>query len=213
MSLLIKRLLFTSVCLILTGTGIAFGIKVSIGTRAWDAFALSTSLVLNLKVGTVAMFFNSSCVFIQLLVLKKDFKPIYLLQLGMAILLGIVVNIVLYDVLGSVEFTNYLLRLVIYIGSIVITAVAIALIMAGGFLKLSVDAACEAIANKTNTKFAIVRQGLDVFSIVMATIISLLFSNSIPIREGTIIGMLLFGPLLGMFIPMFKPFVKKLGLV
>jgi uncharacterized membrane protein YczE len=213
MSLFIKRIVFVGVCIVIAATGVAFSLKAAVGIGAWDALSQSTSLVIGIKVGTFSMILNISCVLVQLLVLRKDFKPIYFLQIGMAILLGMVVNIVFYDVLASVVFTSYAIRMLVYVVSLFIIISAVSLIMSIDFLSLPLEAACQAVAIKTTISFAKLRQGIDFISIVLAIILSLAFSNPIPVREGTIIGMLIFGPMLGVFIPMFKPFVRRLGLI
>jgi uncharacterized membrane protein YczE len=69
-----------------------------------------------------------------------------------------------------------------------------------------------AISTKTKLKFGTIRQLVDVFSIIGALVIAISFKNPIPIREGTVIGMLLFGPMIAWFIPRFTPLVKRLGL-
>lgn len=212
MSLFIKRIIFISVCIMVAATGVALGLKAAVGVGAWDAISQATSLVIGIKVGTFSMMMNISCVLLQFVLLKKDFKPIYFLGIGMAVLLGYVVNIVFYSVLGSIIFNGYILRLAVYIGSIFIIIIAVSMIMAMDFISLPLEAACQAIATKTTFKFAAIRQGVDVICIILAILLSLAFSNPIPVREGTIIGMLLFGPMLGVFIPRFRPFVKQLGL-
>lgn len=194
-------------------TGVAFSLKAAVGIGAWDAISQATSLVIGIKVGTFSMIMNISCVLLQLVVLQKAFKPIYFLQIGMAILLGLVVNVVFYDVLGSFVLTSYTLRLIVYIASLFVIIIAVSLIMSIDFLSLPLEAACQAVATKTTISFAALRQGVDFVSIVLAIILSLTFSNPIPVREGTVIGMLIFGPMLGVFIPRFKPFVKRLGLL
>ena len=213
MSLFIKRIIFVCVCIVIGAIGVAFGLKAAVGIGAWDAISQASSLVIGIKIGTFSMMMNISCVLLQLVVLKKEFKPLFFLQIGMAVLLGYVVNIVFYDVLGSVVFNGYILRLSVYVGSLFVIIIAVSLIMSIEFLSLPLEAACQAVAIKTTFSFSRLRQGVDLVSIVLAIILSLLFSNPIPVREGTIIGMLLFGPMLGVFIPLFKPFVKKLGLV
>jgi uncharacterized membrane protein YczE len=159
------------------------------------------------------MMMNLSCVLVQLVILKKDFKLISLLQIFMAVLLGFFVNIVFYEVLGSIIIDSYLINMAIYIGSLLVIIMAVALIMSINFLSFPLEAACMAVASKTKLKFGTIRQLVDVFSIIGALIIAISFQNPIPVREGTVIGMLLFGPLIAWFIPRFQPFVKSLGLV
>ncbi|MDP2813748.1 MAG: hypothetical protein Q8S15_08150 [Erysipelotrichaceae bacterium] len=211
--LFIKKSLFTTFFIIVAATGVALGLKAAVGVGAWDAFSQATSMVTGIKVGTFSMMMNISCVLVQVVVLKKDFKMISFLQIFMAVLLGFFVNIVFYEILANVTIDSYLINMAIYMGSLLVIIMAVALIMSINFLSFPLEAACMAIATKTRLKFGTIRQLVDVFAIIGALIIAISFQKPIPVREGTIIGMLLFGPLIAWFIPIFQPFVKKLGFV
>lgn len=211
--LFIKKSLFTTFFIIVAATGVALGLKAAVGVGAWDAFSQATSMVTGIKVGTFSMMMNISCVLVQVVVLKKDFKMISILQVFMAVLLGFFVNIVFYEILANVTIDSYLINMAIYMGSLLVIIMAVALIMSINFLSFPLEAACMAIATKTCLKFGAIRQLVDVFSIIGALLIAVSFQNPIPVREGTIIGMLLFGPLIAWFIPRFQPLVRKLGLV
>jgi uncharacterized membrane protein YczE len=211
--LIVKKSLFTAFFIVVAATGVAFGLKAAVGVGAWDAFSQATSMVTGIKVGTFSMMMNLSCIVVQLVILKKDFKLISFLQIFMAVLLGVFVNIVFYDVLGQVTINSYIINITIYMVSLLIIIAAVALIMSINFLSFPLEAACVAIASKTRFNFGTIRQLVDVFSIIGALIIAISFQNPIPIREGTVIGMLLFGPLIAKFIPIFQPLVKKWGLL
>jgi uncharacterized protein len=210
--LFVKKSLFTAFFICVAATGVALGLKAAVGVGAWDAFSQATSTVIHMKVGTFSMIMNLSCVLVQLVILKKDFKWLSFLQIFMAILLGFFVNIVFYDLLANMIIDSYIINMMIYMGSLLVIIMAVALIMSINFLSFPLEAACMAIASKSKLKFGTIRQLVDVFAIIGAVVIAITFKNPIPIREGTIIGMLLFGPLIAWFIPRFQPFVKRLGL-
>ena len=207
----IKKSIFTTVLLVIAGTGVAFSLKAAVGVGAWDAFSQATSLATGIKVGTFSMFMNLSCVLLQFILLKKDFKPIAYLQIGMAILLGVVVNFVFYDVLGNVVIQVYIVNLMMLIIALLVVIVAVALIMSIDFLSFPLEAACLVVAQKTTISFGKLRQLVDVFAIIGAILLSIAFNNPIPVREGTFIGMALFGPLVAKLMESFKPFVRNLG--
>lgn len=211
--LFVKKSLFTAFFIVVAATGVAFGLKAAVGVGAWDAFSQATSMVTGIKVGTFSMMMNLSCVLVQLVILKKDFKLLSFLQIFMAILLGIFVNLVFYEFLATITIDSYLINMLIYIVSLIIIIMAVALIMSINFLSFPLEAACMAVASKTKLKFGTIRQLVDVFAIIGALIIAISFQNPIPVREGTVIGMLMFGPLIAWFIPRFQPLVKRLGLI
>ncbi len=211
MTLFIKKTIWTFFFVMVGATGVAIALKTAVGVGAWDAFSQSSSHVTNIKVGTFSMMMNFSCIALQLIILKKRFKPIAFLQIGMALLLGYMVNLMYYDVLSAITFSSYGLRLVLYVASILLIVFAISMIMSIDFLSFPLEAACLVVAEKTRFSFGQLRQFVDVLCIVGAVSISFIFETPFTVREGTIIGMILFAPLLAFLIPKIKPLVKRLG--
>jgi uncharacterized protein len=80
--LFVKKSLFTAFFIMIAATGVAFGLKAAVGVGAWDAFSQATSMVTGIKVGTFSMMMNLSCVLVQLVILKKDFKLLSFLQIS-----------------------------------------------------------------------------------------------------------------------------------
>lgn len=208
----VRKSMFTTFLIMIAATGVGLSLKAAVGVGAWDAFSQVASSAAGIRVGTFSMMMNLSCVLVQLAILRKDFRLMALLQIPMAILLGFFVNVVFYEVLYNVNIDSYLVNLLIYMGSLVVVIMAVALIMSINFLSFPLEAACMAVASKTKVRFGTVRQLVDVSAIFGALLIAVSFQKPIPVREGTVIGMLLFGPSLAWFIPRVQPLVKKLGL-
>ena len=208
----VRKSMFTAFLIVVAATGVGLGLKAAVGVGAWDAFSQASSSAAGIRVGTFSMMMNLSCILVQVAILRKNFKLVALLQIPMAILLGFFVNVVYYDILSHVNIDNYLFNLLIYMVSLVVIIMAVALIMSINFLSFPLEAACMAIASKTKMKFGTVRQLIDVFAIFGAVLIAVLWQKPMTVREGTVIGMLLFGPSLAWLIPRVQPLVKKLGL-
>lgn len=209
----IHQIIVLAICVIITGFGASLTMKASLGIGAYDAAAMSVSQLLIIKVGTVAMCFNISCVLLQILVLKKEFKPLQFLQIGISILLGTVVNFFLYSILGQLSVSAYPARLMLFVAGIIICAFAVAIIMAINIVSMPLEGFCMAISNKLNINFGKIRQYADVISIAVAIAFTLLFGSALTLREGTILGMIMFGPLLDKFIKTFKPVLIKYDLI
>lgn len=213
MTLIFKKITFTSIFIVVAATGVALGLKAAVGVGAWDAFSQASSLVTGIKVGTFSMMMNISCVLLQMVLLKKNFKPLAFLQIGMAILLGVVVNILFYQVFTLFIIEQYLVNLILFMLSLLIVIIAVSMIMSINFLSFPLEAACMVVADKTKIKFGTLRQMVDLICIVGAILIAFVYQHPSPVREGTIIGMILFGPLIARFMIQFQPFVRRLGLV
>ena len=85
----IKHLLIEIVGLILVAIGAAGIMKVALGTGAYDALALSISSVTAIEVGTVGLITNCICIALQIVMLRKKYRLMFLLQIPVSFLMGI----------------------------------------------------------------------------------------------------------------------------
>ncbi len=209
----ILTFLFISINIVITGIGASLGIKAAVGVGAWDALSQSVSTVIGMKIGTFSMLLNISCVVVQLLMLGKKFKPISILQVFVAILLGNVVNFMLYDVYANLVINSYFLNLVIYVVSVLIIVVGVANIMAMNFISFPLEGACLVVSDRYNLNFGKVRQWVDIIAIIIALVVAFVFKDNYTVGVGTVIGMVMFGPLLDRIMNFVRPKLDKMGLV
>ena len=107
----------------------------------------------------------------------------------------------------------YWINLTLYILSVLIIVVGVANIMAMNFISFPLEGACIVISDHFKLNFGKVRQWVDIISIIIALAVAFIFQDTITVREGTVIGMLLFGPLLDRFMNIVKPKLERIGLV
>ena len=209
----ILTFLFISINIVITGIGASLGIKAAVGVGAWDALSQSVSTVIGMKIGTFSMLLNISCVVVQLLMLGKKFKPLSILQVFVAILLGNVVNFMLYDVYANLVINSYFLNLAIYVISVLIIVVGVANIMAMNFISFPLEGACLVVSDRYNLNFGKVRQWVDIIAIIIALVVAFVFKDNYTVGVGTVIGMVMFGPLLDRIMNFVRPKLDKMGLV
>jgi uncharacterized membrane protein YczE len=208
----IKRILVCCLMIITVSFGASLTLKAAIGVGAWDALALTGSSINGIQVGTVGMIFNFICIFIELIILKKDFKIKHALQIVLCFIIGCTINLFFYDILGGIDLSNYFVRVTILILGYVINAFTVAVIMLLDVVTFALEGACMAISNKLGFKFHVFRQVVDILCIIISIILALIFDVPLAIREGTLIGMLIFGPIMGIFMKLLKPIFKKYDL-
>lgn len=209
----INKIIVLLLGIVTVGCACALTLKAAIGVGAWDALSQTTSELTAIEVGTCGIMFNTACVFVQILVLKKKFKKIQLLQIPLSILLGFVVNFVLYDLLSAVVIDTYWMNVILLLLGTLICSFAVAAIMVLDIVTFALEGACMAVSKVTGKKFHVLRQGVDVVAIIICLILSFSLELPLAVREGTIISTLLFGPLLGIFMKVLKPIFKKYKLV
>lgn len=204
-----KRYLLTLQGVVGTALGASLIMKVAIGLSPWDSLGQSISLATSIKVGTVGTILNISCFVLQLLLMKKEFKLPVLFQIPMSILLGWVVNLFYYDILSGLNVSNYGLKLIVYFIGLIILAFSIGLIMAANRIVFPLEGLCLQISKHFGPSFVKVRQGFDIASILLSLLLFVIFKTTLTIREGTILSMLIFGPLAGFFLEKLKPIIDK----
>lgn len=209
----VKSYMLLTILIILVSAGVALIIKIDTGLGPWDAMALTFSFLTGIKVGTIGMILNFLCIFGQIAILKKDFKKINFLQIPISILLGNSVNFFVYNVFKNLTFDNYILRLTLSITTIVFITFIIGAIVCLKLPTFSLEAFCSSVNEKTKIPFAKIRQWADFLCVGLIVISTLVFRISWSLREGTIICMIIFGPLLGIFIPRIEKIYEKIGLI
>ena len=190
---------------ILAGMELALLVKMNVGVGPWDAMALSFSFLTGIKMGTIAIICNFLCVLGQIILLKREFKKINLLQMPVSMLLGYSINFFVYVVFKNMAFSNYIFRITTNIIVLVSVAFTMGAIVVLGLPTFALEGFCSAIA-----KF---RQWVDFFCVGLVVILTLVFPIEWSLREGTIISMILFGPLLGIFMPRIEKLYEKWDLV
>ena len=94
MSTLIKRYFFFILGLIINSFGVAFITKSALGTSQISSIPYVLSLKFtNLSFGQTTFIFNMLFILIQLLILKKDFRPIQFLQIAANILFSSFIDV------------------------------------------------------------------------------------------------------------------------
>lgn len=197
---------------IIVGIGFAFTLKANVGVGAWDALSASLNSLTKIEVGTLGMILNIACVFGQIVILRKDFKWIQILQIPLSVLLGIVINFVLYDIL-IFPFDSFIGGIIMYIVFTEVCVIGVALIMVLDEVTFALEGFCDALTRIIPFPFHVIRQFADILSFVVIVILTI--STNIPwsIGIGTIIGMIIFGPSLGMFMKLFqKIFIKDISI-
>lgn len=207
-----KRYMLIVLGFVIVGTGCAFTLKANVGVGAWDALAKSTSDIIGVEVGTAGIVFNSCCILGQIFILRKKFRWVQLLQLPLSILLGFVINFVLYELL-IFPFDSLIGGIFMYICASTVCAFGVSIVMLLDEVTFALEGFCMALTQVIPVKFHVVRQAADVLSILAVVILTFVFQISWSIGIGTIIGMLTFGPTLGIFMKIFKPILKKYDLL
>lgn len=191
---------------------ITFMLKAAVGVGAFDALTQSISILSGIQVGTVSMILNLSFVLGQFVILKNKFEFHRLLQIPLSVLIGILVNFFYYNLFANVELNSYIASMVVYILALVLAAFSVSMVMALNLVTFPMESLCLALTKKVPLNFAVIRQVADILYVAVSVALTFTFNLPPSVREGTVIGMLIFGPLMGFFIGKVHPVLIEKGI-
>lgn len=192
-----------------TSFGASLIMHVAIGVSAWDALTQSVAAILGLQVGTMGFILNIVCIILQIIILRELTQWTIVLQIPMSLIMGLVINFVYYQFFSDFVINQYSSQIIFYIIGQAFVAISVAGIMVLDIMYFPLEGLCLAIAKRTRFEFVQIRQAFDVVCIILALIVFFVFKGPLTIREGTIIGMLIFSPMVGLFMKMWKPILLK----
>ena len=192
----IKKYVIFILAVIGTSLGDSLAMKGNIGTNAYEAFSLAISNISAIKVGTICFFCNLTCIVAEI-ILDKKVKVKYLLQIVLCYFQGMIINFIYYNLLGNLVLEHYVAKLIVTVLGMVICGSCCGLLVGLDVICFPLEGVCEVLSQKTHWDFGKVRQGADVAFVVITVLLCIIFKTNWTIREGTVIGMLILGPIMG----------------
>ncbi|MCI8955706.1 MAG: YitT family protein [Eubacterium sp.] len=159
-----------------------------------------------LSLGMWLIIWNCVLILGQILILRKDFKRIQLLQIPLSFVFGYFTDFGMWCV-SFIPANSYIIRLILVICGIIILGFGISLSVIANVIMNSGEAFVKAVSDKSKQNFSNVKIGFDVLCVILSIILSLLFfgGNILGTREGTIISAFL----TGIFVKFFTRILDK----
>ena len=191
---ILKRYLLLLVGLSIMAFGVAFSIKASLGTSPISSVPYVISLFTPLTVGTATITMHCVFILLQILILRKNYHPIQLMQLPVAFFFGYLTDFGVWAVQGITCNTYWQQWIVCLIG-ILLVAVGVSFEVKAGVVVLAGEGVVLAICKVLpKVKFGYMKVGFDVTLVVIACVLSTVFTGRLQgVREGTVAAALLVG--------------------
>lgn len=186
MIMIMKRYAFLLVGLTIMAFGVAFSIKASIGTSPISSVPYVISEFTSLTVGQLTIIMH--CVFIlaQILILRKKYELIQLMQLPVAFFFGYLTDFALY-ILNGVSHSNYFEQWMLCIIGILLVAVGVSFEVVANVVTLAGEGIILAICKVLPIKFGDMKVIFDVSLVALSCVLSVIFIGRLDgVREGTI---------------------------
>ena len=154
----------------------------------------------SLSLGTWLIIWNCILIVGQILILRRKFQLIQLLQVPLSFLFGWFTDFGMW-IVSSIPVNSYPIRLIMVVVGIVILGFGISLSVIANVIMNSGEALVKAVSDTMNREFGDVKILFDILCVVMALILSLIFFDFtiVGTREGTIISALFTGVIVKFF--------------
>ena len=198
----VKRYILFVISLFFAAMGVAITKHGELGVSHISSVAnVMSSSIDALSLGIWLIIWNCMLILGQIIILKKDFHPIQLLQIPLSFLFGVFTDFGMWCVL-RIPVPNYGVRISLVICGIIILGFGVSLSVVANVIMNSGEAFVKAISDKNGKKFGNVKIGFDVGCVVVSVVLSLiLFGGEIVgTREGTILTALLTGVVVNFFV-------------
>ncbi len=184
--------------------GIAFSVRSDLGVSPVSSPPYTLTVVWNVEMGMATFLFHVALVLLQILLLRRKYKPKNLLQLAVGVVFGLFTTfcnglVMMIPMPDSLPF-----RIIMLAVSIVIVAIGIFLYVPADIMPLAGEGTMLAISQVTGFKFSNVKIGFDVSVSVISLVICLITVHSPgSVGIGTVVSAVLTGAALGVITRVF----------
>lgn len=203
----VKRYVLFIISLFFCGVGVAFTKHAELGVSPISSIANVVSIKFDfISFGTWLIVSNCVLLLGQIILLRRNFKPIQLLQIPLSFLFGYFTDFGLW-IIEDIPNENYIVRLLLVAAGIIFIGFGIALGVIADVILNSGEAIVKAISDVTKKEFGTVKIIFDITWVLMSVVLSLIFFDGklLGTREGTIISAVF----VGVTVKFFKPLMQE----
>lgn len=190
---IVKRYLLLLAGLTIMSFGIALSIKADLGTSPISSAPYVISMFAPLSVGTVTILMHCIFILLQILILRKNYELIQLMQLPVAIIFGWLNDFALM-MCRSVECNSYIQQWIFCTAGILLVAIGVSFEVKAKVLVLAGEGVVLALCQVLPVKFGHMKVAFDVTLVAIACVLSFTFLHGLyGVREGTLAAALFVG--------------------
>ncbi len=179
--------------LFIMATGVALSVKANLGVSPISCIPYIYSEKYALTLGQITIIFNAFLIVLQILLLRRQYKIVQLVQLPVIFVFGFFIDLIM-RLLSDLQATTYQEQFFWCLMGCVTLAFGVFLEVKAKLTYLPGEGLAMAITKTFNTEFGKTKIGID-SSMVIAGVISsfILLQDLKGVREGTVLAALLVG--------------------
>lgn len=158
-----------------------------------------------LSLGTWLILWNCALIVGQVILLRKEFQLIQLLQIPLSLLFGVFTDFGMWCA-SYIPVQHYAVRLALVLCGILILGFGVSLSVIANVIMNSGEAFVKAISDKTSWNFGNIKIGFDVCCVILSVLCSMLFFHGqiVGAREGTILTAIFTGVVVKFYVSKMK---------
>ena len=196
--------------LLLLAFGVAISVNSDLGVSPVNSLPYVISRILGVQLGTCVTAVFCSYIAMQVLILRREFQIINLLQILFSTLFGYFVDFAKL-VIGDFVLPGYGGRLGMLAVSVLLIALGILLYLEAELVPMPMEGLTAAIAKKLNKPFPTMKTIVDCVVVGTGIVLCFVFLGKLDgIREGTVITAVVTGKIIALLRKPLSPVLKKL---
>lgn len=203
----IKKLICYVGGMFLIAVGIIVSKRAGLGISPVSAVPYACELIWKIDLGVASAIVYMTLILLQIVILRKAFKPVQFLQFVCTYILSFFISIVGKGMTWLPDPSNYVVAMIYCLISTVIIGIGVAFYLMPKWIPLPAEGLAVAISQVSNGKlpFHNAKIIVDVSLVTLSAIMSVLFLGGlITVREGTVIAAILVGKVVGVVMKHFK---------
>lgn len=209
---LTRRIIVYTIGLFIMALGVSVSKISNLGVSPVNSVPSVLSDILQVDMGICTTGVFLVLIVIQIIILRKEFQPVNLLQVVCSFMFGYFVSITnKLSVNILPQCNSYIIQLLYVFISIILVAMGILLYLEASILSLPGEGVMQAISNKTGIALSTAKLFFDWSLVTIAVVTSLIFTRSLMgVREGTVLAAFGVGICLKFFTNYFKIPLNKI---
>ncbi len=209
-----KRFIYFFIGLFIIALGIALSTKSNLGVSTISSVPYVLSQIFTqLTLGQFTIIVQLIFLFIQFLILRKNFRLFDLLQIVSTVIFGYFVDFWV-AVIRNIDPPNYAVQWVLCVISMFTITFGLNIEVRASVTMVASDGLLDTIAKVYYIEFSKVKIAFDCIQVAIAVSISLIFTHSIiGVREGTLAAAIFIGLIVKLYDRYLGSVYEKLGLV
>lgn len=177
--------------------GVALSVKSNLGVSPVSSIPYTMTCIWGIEMGKATIIFHCFLVLLQMILLRRNFKPVNLLQVLVGIVFGYFTTFCNWGASFLPTPENLVIRLLMMLISTVIIAFGIFMYLPPNIMPLAGEGAMKAVSDVTGIAFPKVKVGFDITMVVISLISCLIFIKGLgSVGIGTIVAAFLVGSIL-----------------